>query len=108
MSEKVLGRCACPLCGFPDQEVRLSKNEKPYMACDECGMQLFSRQAKSVNLLKSRVKQIEPVKVAPVVKAEPVAPVKPPAVPPVAVKKTVQDDEEVTMFDVLFGKKSAT
>jgi hypothetical protein len=55
MAQKVIGRCACPLCGYADQEIRESdKNGKPYMVCDECGCQIFARQARSVKLLRDK------------------------------------------------------
>lgn len=51
---EVLGHTKCPLCGFDHQEVRAASNGKPYMICDECGMQMFARQARSVRLLRER------------------------------------------------------
>ncbi len=71
MAQKVLGTSACPLCKFPNQEIRESeKNGKPYMVCDECGCQIFARQARSVKLLREMIAK------APVIQVEQPAPVK--------------------------------
>jgi|CXWL01.1.fsa_nt_gi uncharacterized Zn finger protein len=116
MSYEVIGQCVCPLCHSEyKQEVRLSeKSRKPYLNCEECGMQLFARQARSVKLLNelassgqpSKIKAVEPKpstipapkpapaqvivekpKVLPIEKKPEAAPVKP---------------EEKTIFDHLF------
>lgn len=58
MANKKLGQCNCPLCDFPDQEVREDKNGKPYMVCDECGCQIFARQAKSIRKLRERMEPV--------------------------------------------------
>jgi hypothetical protein len=57
---QVLGNCDCPLCGFKLQEVRIAQGGKPYIICDECGMQLFARQARSVRILKEKTAPIYP------------------------------------------------
>jgi hypothetical protein len=36
------GRFPCPVCAEP-REIRLTKNDKPYLICDPCGVQLFIR-----------------------------------------------------------------
>lgn len=99
MSNKVLGHCACPLCGFPDQEVRESsaKSPKPYLNCDECGVQIFTRQAKSVRLLKQRM-EAAPQQAAAIAKPEPV---KTPAAEHVAhvVAESQTEPSERTIFD---------
>lgn len=33
----------CPLCSEL-RELRIDKNQKPYLICDECGVQLFIRK----------------------------------------------------------------
>lgn len=42
---------ACPLCGRP-LDVRVSKKGKPYVVCDDCGLQLFVRGANGVARLR--------------------------------------------------------
>jgi hypothetical protein len=57
MSNPVLGKCACPLCGFPNQEVRETSktNPKPYLCCEDCHAQIFARGAKAARILKGRI-----------------------------------------------------
>ncbi len=66
MANEVLGKCACPLCGYAAQDVKKSnaKNPKPYLNCDECGVQIFTRQAKSVKILTARMTAEKPAAVA--------------------------------------------
>ena len=40
-------RFPCPVCGVP-QEVRSSKKDKPYIACNSCGVLVFVRRRDSV------------------------------------------------------------
>jgi hypothetical protein len=91
---EVIGHSACPLCGFPHQEVRISAKNKPYMSCDECGAQIFSRQAKSVTIMR---KLAGPAQAAQVAKPAPVAQV---AVAPVVAKPApTAQAKESTIFD---------
>jgi hypothetical protein len=57
MVNEVLGKCACPLCGFPNQEVRQTSktNPKPYLCCEDCHAQIFARGAKAARILKGRI-----------------------------------------------------
>lgn len=57
MANEVLGKCACPLCGYPNQEVRQTSktNPKPYLCCEDCHAQIFARGAKSARILKGRI-----------------------------------------------------
>lgn len=121
MKNEVIGFMPCPLCGFDHQEIRKSeKSRKPYMCCDECGAQIFARQARSVNIMRDAAQVMPAEKPAPAkpdtpsgkaVKSDgvrpehaaPVAKPKPQAVPqPVPV---LEDDgsngtpEEPTIFD---------
>lgn len=61
MANEVLGKCACPLCGYPNQEVRQTSktNPKPYLCCEDCHAQIFARGAKSARILKGLIKKIE-------------------------------------------------
>lgn len=120
MTNEVLGKALCPVCvydrviqkqsleGLYMQEIRASKNGKPYCACDECGAQTFSRQAKSMLILRGGIvagadvapKPVRPA-AAPVVKA---APAKPAAAPAVKVAQETPSQEvkaegEKTIFD---------
>lgn len=53
MVNEVLGECVCPVCKseYP-QEIRKAKTGKPYLNCDECGVQIFARQPASVKILR--------------------------------------------------------
>lgn len=109
MAYQVIGHCACPLCSFSQQEIRLSdKNNKPYIVCDECGMQLFTRQARSVKLLNERAAASQPAPAETPAKPKPAAPAPEPAKPkPAAPAKPDAPahvphklDEEKTIFDI--------
>lgn len=52
----VLGKCPCPVCKTPEQEVRASKKGKAYIMCDECDVQVFSRSTRSHKRLLEYVK----------------------------------------------------
>ena len=45
---------ACPLCA-KKQEIRMSKKDKPYIVCDNCGVQLFIRKSEGVRILAEKV-----------------------------------------------------
>lgn len=48
MAENI-GRCACPVCGEPSQDLRINKNLKLYCFCDNgCKSQLNSKNSKWV------------------------------------------------------------
>ena len=50
-----LGQITCPLCKSKHlQTVKVSeKSKKPYLNCEECGMQLFARSIESVRILRA-------------------------------------------------------
>lgn len=82
----VLGHCACPVCKFPGTEVRATDKGKPYISCDECGMQLFARQKRAERLLLAMIQQVE------------AAPPTPPAAEPEPAPKPAPAEEK-TIFD---------
>ncbi len=41
----------CPICGM-QRNIRDSKREKPYVVCDDCGVQLFVRKAEGIKKFK--------------------------------------------------------
>jgi len=41
----------CLLCGTK-LEMRIDKNQKPYFVCDPCGIQMFIRRKKGIELLQ--------------------------------------------------------
>ncbi len=36
MANETVGKCACPLCGAPDAEVRKGSKGRHYVVCDSC------------------------------------------------------------------------
>ena len=46
----------CWLCGSPIP-VKFSKKRKPYLICDNCGLQIFIRYGKAEDLLIAKIKQ---------------------------------------------------
>lgn len=53
-----LGVIECPICGA-DCELKLTKKNKAYCNCGECGSQTFARGAISDNKLRERIRKIE-------------------------------------------------
>lgn len=58
MANKILGVCECPICKSEFlQEVRESeKSGKPYINCDDCGVQIFARTPASVKIIRNMAK----------------------------------------------------
>ncbi len=54
MAAVLLGHGACPLCGGRSR-VTLSKNQYAVLTCAHCGIQLFTRSAKSDELVRDRI-----------------------------------------------------
>lgn len=50
---------ACPLCG-KFLEVRESKKGKPYVICDDCGMQMFVRGIEGIKNFAELTSDEEP------------------------------------------------
>ena len=48
----------CWLCGQPI-EVKFSRKDKPYLICDNCGVQTFIRYGKAEELLLAKVKEYQ-------------------------------------------------
>jgi hypothetical protein len=45
----------CPLCSEL-RELRIDKNQKPYLICDSCGVQLFVRKDSGIRRLETLLK----------------------------------------------------
>lgn len=91
-----LGVIACPICGA-DCELKLTKKNKAYVNCGECGSQTFARGAVSDSKLRGRIRKIEAA-------AEQAAP-EPVKVPAVTVTQHTSDRQTVrkekTVFDYI-------
>jgi len=78
MASQMLGRCACPECGFKSAHVKKTEAKetaRAYRYCPECGAQYFprsNRQEKDL-LDKTRIEAPEAIKppIAPEVSPEP-------------------------------------
>lgn len=46
----------CPLCKTP-LRIRLSKKYKPYLVCDDCGLQIFVRGNRGEKRLKQLARE---------------------------------------------------
>ena len=87
MASKMLGRTACPECGFPHAHVKQKEGEgtRAYRYCPDCGSQYYARSdAQHQALVSKLVHPVVPVGPG----AEPTAPAPAPApaadTPPVA------------------------
>lgn len=90
-----LGVIACPICGA-DCELKLTKKNKSYVNCGDCGSQTFARGLISDNKLRERVKAAA---------ATENAPAAPESVPAVTITKHSSEGQTVkkekTVFDYL-------
>ncbi len=48
----------CPLCEEP-LDIRMSTKARPYVICNDCGLQLFIRYDKGIKRLKKLLKRQE-------------------------------------------------
>lgn len=48
----------CPTCGHGGAHVRESVRGRPYVVCEECGHQLFSRGDKSAALIRAKMRPV--------------------------------------------------
>lgn len=100
MASKMLGRCACPECGFQSAHVKITEGKetaKAYRYCPECGAQYFprsNRQEKDL-LDKTRKESQDAPKVqsAPEVSPEPEKAPMPP------------EKQPEQQFKIVFGQK---
>lgn len=103
MASKMLGRAACPECGFPHAHVKISDKEtsKAYRYCPECGSQYYARSQAQHDALVAKlvyppVPTGEPAKMVPVEYPAPTP--QPPDEKPVAAP-------EPQSYKVVFGVK---
>lgn len=63
MASSLLGRTACPECGFHAAHVKISdkENAKAYRHCTECGAQYFPRNKQQADTLlaKTRAQKLD-------------------------------------------------
>lgn len=97
-TKKPIGHVACPVCDFPDAQVKEDKNTHAYIHCGDCNAQTFTRNEHRNGKLRARMRPVtvtvpEPPAVpvvapapAPAPKAAAKAPAAPEA-PPAAAKR---------------------
>lgn len=59
MASQMLGRCACPECGFTSAHVKKTEGKetaKAYRYCPECGAQYFPRSNRQENDLLAKMR----------------------------------------------------
>lgn len=59
MASNLIGRCACPECGFHAAHVKIKtdkENAHPYRHCPECGAQYFPRNKAQADQLREKIR----------------------------------------------------
>jgi hypothetical protein len=93
MSEKrILGNLECPVC-FEEVELRQAKGGRPYIVCELCGIQLFTRSQKSAKILTDLLSEVK----------EKIPAAKPEKIPAVVQEKIPEAKPEKTIFDFFGG-----
>lgn len=98
MAKVDIGLINCPVCDFVDAHVRESDSKKPYVVCDECNIQLFTRGGVSKDLV---LKKMRPVLSTAEEKKAPTAPAAPIVQAAPAAPKKETKREKKSIFDVL-------
>ncbi|MFZ6748049.1 hypothetical protein [Undibacterium sp. Ren11W] len=74
MASEMLGRSACPECGFSSAHIKIKTDKEgahPYRHCPDCGSQYFTKNKTQGDLLRSKINSgSAPVVAAPVVAVE--------------------------------------
>lgn len=55
----MLGRCACPECGFHAAHVKINidkEGKHPFRYCPECGAQYFARNQRQGDMLREKMR----------------------------------------------------
>lgn len=56
MAARLLGRTACPECGFEAAHVRQNEGKHPYRYCPECGSNYATRNSRQAADLMAKVR----------------------------------------------------
>lgn len=79
MASDILGRSACPECGFASAHIKIKTDKEgahPYRHCPDCGSQYFTKNKNQGDLLRAKIKAVAaPVVAAMVTDDVPAAPV---------------------------------
>ncbi|MCX7289725.1 hypothetical protein [Janthinobacterium sp.] len=58
MKKTPIGHVACPVCDFPDAQVKEDKNSHAYIHCTDCNAQTFTRNDFRNGKLRGRMRAI--------------------------------------------------
>ena len=58
MKKTPIGHVACPVCDFPDAQVKEDKNEHAYIHCGDCNAQTFTRNDFRDGKLRGRMRAV--------------------------------------------------
>lgn len=109
MANENIGAIDCPLCE-KSAHVRLTKKDKAYIVCDDCGFQGFARGFTANEKLRNKMRNVtKPAEVLPVVTvktAVTLAPVLLVKVKPAVTLTEPPPVKELTIFDGAFWKGS--
>lgn len=62
MASRLIGRTACPECGFESAHVKQAEGEgkRPYRFCPDCGAQYFPKNDQQAKQLADKTRQVSP------------------------------------------------
>lgn len=58
MKKTPIGHVACPVCDFPDAQVKEDKNNHAYIHCTDCNAQTFTRNEFRNGKLRARMRAV--------------------------------------------------
>lgn len=58
MKKTPIGHVACPVCDFPDAQVKEDKNNHAYIHCTDCNAQTFTRNDFRNGKLRGRMRAV--------------------------------------------------
>ena len=58
MKKNPIGHVACPVCDFPDAQVKEDKNNHAYIHCTDCNAQTFTRNDFRNGKLRGRMRAV--------------------------------------------------
>ena len=58
MKKTPIGHVACPVCDFPDAQVKEDKNSHAYIHCTDCNAQTFTRNDFRNGKLRGRMRAV--------------------------------------------------
>ena len=68
----IVGRLACPWCGFDAAHVKRNEGKLPYHHCPDCGFMTPAKNGQQAKLLTGRMRPIDGAVPEPPIAAEPI------------------------------------